>query len=277
MPLEDLGQLQKELKLLVKPLDALNKIVLTKPDSLSEIERLLKELPPGETLGQAINEWRAKIKSVLEKINRERREAFNKILADFIRKEQAKNTSVREFDQSWRVGPIEIKLRAVQAQIQMAYNQQPITKWVSIGTCEDIEKLFEEVNRKLCDLTIPFDTLTDVFWSAYDYLWWQQEKQNNPNFDLVPLKNFCQEVHITLIRTLKKMKKATQKEFPLWAFLYNLDIYFSNIAQVPLEKRLGLQTGSQAQTTTMGMVTGGMDALKDYKTYCYVFAATGRK
>jgi hypothetical protein len=38
MPLEDLGQLQKELKLLVKPLDALNKIVLTKPDSLNEIE-----------------------------------------------------------------------------------------------------------------------------------------------------------------------------------------------------------------------------------------------
>ncbi|CAA9583936.1 MAG: hypothetical protein AVDCRST_MAG88-3684, partial [uncultured Thermomicrobiales bacterium] len=38
----------------------------------------------------------------------------------------------------------------------------------------------------------------------------------------------------------------------------------------PGSPRLGLQTGSQQESRTIGMVVNGLDAHQDYKTMCFI-------
>lgn len=269
---EEFKQLQKELKAVTQHIDSLKKITPTKTESLIEIEKSLRMLPPSDTIGRAIEEWRQKAQSLIERVKQQNKEAFNKILADFIREEQAKDISTREFDNSWRIGSLEIQLRREQSQVQIAYNQQIIVKWFTISSLEDIRKNYDNSMRKLKESTVPFEILIDIFWDSYEYLRWQQKKKTLDHSELVPLKNFFYEVQLFLRRKAKKDNISLPKEFTMWAFLYNLDLYRSRASDISDEKRLGCQTGSQAESARMGIVTNGLDAIHDYKTYCYIYA-----
>jgi len=65
-------------------------------------------------------------------------------------------------------------------------------------------------------------------------------------------------------------KKLRWGELPRWAFLYNLDRYRALGAAAPDAGRLGLQTGSQQESRTIGVVVNGLDAHQDYKTMCFI-------
>jgi len=88
--------------------------------------------------------------------------------------------------------------------------------------------------------------------------------------------DFYKEVRIALIRNCL-VKKPTSKidkylDFPLWAFLYNLDIYRS--LEIPIEQKLGFQTGSQVESSK-GLVINGLNPQDDYKVMCYVIPPCG--
>jgi len=272
MTTENFKQLQNELKSIIQKLNTFNKVNLNKAESFTEIERIIKSLPSSETSGRAIGEWQKKARIEVDKAKQARKNKFRGILAGFIKGQQAKRVPTREFGQSWRVGPLAVQLRSEFAQIQIAYNNEVVIKWSSLSQTDDILKIYEAALKKLEETTLPLNKQVEVFWSAYDYLRWQQTRNNVSHPELVPLKNFYLETKVALTRFNLHKKVTLQKEYPLWAFLYNLDIYHSKIAETPPKNRLGLQTGSQDQSRKMGIVTNGLNPLQDYRTYCYIHA-----
>lgn len=272
MSVDDLKLILKELQLTKKYLDAFYKINLKKAEGFVELEKCLKELPKGEMLGRAIDDWKAKTLSVLDRIIAERKQEFSRYVSEFIRNCRAQMISTREFQNAWRVGPLELKLRPEQATAQFAYNNQVVLKWFPVSSVDDLAAKYVTVNKELERFRLPIDLLSEVFFDAYEYLRWKRNNANSSNDRAVPARKFYQEVRVALLRKRIELKQP-YNDLPLWAFLYNLDLYFASITHIPQSKKLGLQTGSQHEVSKgFGIVVNGLDALQDYKTICYIIS-----
>jgi len=270
MSAEELKQLLKDLQGKKKYLDVFSKIDMKKAEGFVEFGKRLRELPKGEILGQAIDEWKTKALSVYEKITNEKRSEFSAYVAEFIRSCRAENMPTREFQNAWRVGPVELQLRPEHGTAQYAYNNQIILKWFPVASANDLLSKYSSVKKQLEDNKLPTDLLADVFFDAYEYLKWKRNQRGLSNDRTVPAREFYKEVRVALLRKRLELKQSP-KDLQLWAFLYNLDLYSASITQIPQTKRLGLQSGSQHEVSKgLGIVVNGLDALQDYKTICYI-------
>ncbi|MFA5385204.1 MAG: hypothetical protein WC364_11175 [Eubacteriales bacterium] len=271
--------LQNDFSKIINMLNAITKVVPGRIDSLDKVEAALSKLPAGETLGKSIDESREKINNFINVARRERALSFKRFEADFIRTVREQK-HIREMDQGWRVGALEIQVKREQSQIRFLYNKEVIMGWQPVGNREDVDKAEERALAMLKESELPADVLMEIFWDAYEHAKESRRKAGEDYTQLVPILDFYREVRLALFRYQLKGKKLDKKlshaDFPRWAFLYNLDHYRLRISDIPEEKRLGFQTGSQKDVSSgMGVVINGLDAREDYKVICYVIPVGG--
>ena len=271
MAIDGLLKLQKELNHhIVEPLQKLCKINLAKPEKLEDFDKLIRALPTGEILGNALNEWVRKVQDSLRVEQATRKNEFGRIFSDFIRLQKDANIKTREFTNSWRVGLLEVELRPEYAQVRCRYNEQVLNKWTPITKLEDFKSLYDSTSDKIRKCEIPFPILRDAMWEAYEYV---RSKQNVSMFNRqsVPAKEMIKELKVVLYRKSLERKAPRLKETSDWVFLYNVDLYFSKLREIPSDKRLSLEAGSQLEISKgKGIILNGLDAGQDYKIYCYL-------
>ncbi len=274
-----LPQLQAEFRRFVGPLAAFTKVKASDPRALERFDAALKRLPPGETLGQALDELRERAARALEDARRERIAAFRPLEVEYVRAAREAGKSLRERANGWRVDMLELQLQREQARARFFYNREALVPWSPIGGPEDLANLEERARGLLGRAAYPDEMLTTVFWDAYEGERARRRAADRPRPETVPLLDFYRGVRVALVRyELEEQapdKKLRYGELPRWAFLYNLDRYRALGTAVPEERRLGLQTGSQQESRTIGVVVNGLDAQQDYKTMCFILPAKG--
>lgn len=273
-----LKALARDAQALSKPLEAIAKLKPGDAEALDRLQKALASLPTGEQLGHALNELRVRAETTLRDARAARAESFRRHEADFVREQRAAGTPVRESgSDSWRVGPLELELQREASKARLLYNRDPVTAWKPIGSREDLNGLVAAAHKNLEGAALPADALPELLWDAYEHLRRSAARQD-AGAVRVPLNEFFREVRVALtrheLRSGKPDRKLTRTELPRWAFLYNLDRYRRMLPELPAERRLGFETGSQHDHQKgMAMVMNGLDANADYKSYCYVYAA----
>ena len=270
-----LNEVIKTLKNVFKSFKTIEKLKPNDADALEKLEKFLKEIPAPDILSRALHENIDMAKKTVDEIKRNRLQSFKRIEAEYIRGLTAEGKSCREKAGGWRVGCLEIKTAPELSKIKILYNGEELIKWQYVSSKDDIVALEKEALQMLDSQMIPEQELIEVFWDAY-----QQAVSRNTSTDsrLVLIKDFYKEVRISLIRRYLESKNITAKldkyvEFPLWAFLFNLDRYRALGKNIPENKRLVLQTGSMQETSQgKGFVVNGLEPNEDYKMMCYVVA-----
>ncbi len=270
--MEEIKQHLKGLQNITRCFTGFQKVNLKKTEGLNEFEKLIRALPSGEIIGKSLDEWKTQAAMSLQKLMSIRKAEFGRYVADFIRAQKELKTSIREFNNAWRIGPVEMQLRPEQADVQFNYNNEVLVKWFPVSSADNLSNRYAEVKKQLDDMALPIEKLTEVFWLAYEYLKWKRSLNNESNAHVVPALDFYREVRVSLFRSALESKQ-TPKVMPLWAFLYNLDRYCSASSQILQNKRIGLQSGSQHEVSNKkGIIVNGLDALQDYKTICHIIA-----
>ncbi len=269
-----LNEILKVLKNTFKYFYTIEGIKTNDPNALEKLEKFLKEIPSPDILSQAINENINIVRKAVDEIKSNRLQSFKKIETEYIRSLQAEQKPYREKSGGWRVGHFEIKTSPELSKVKFLYNNEILINWTYINSKEDFISLEKQAMDMLNRELIPKEELIEVFWDAY-----QQgvNKNNNSNSNLVPIKDFYKEVRISLIRRYLDTKSPTSKidkyiDFPLWAFLYNLDTYRAFGKNIPENKKIILQTGSMQETSQgKGLIVNGLNTNEDYKIMCYVY------
>ncbi|NLX03474.1 MAG: hypothetical protein GXY40_13265 [Syntrophomonadaceae bacterium] len=268
--------LQKEILKIEQVFSAFTKIKSNDADALDKFNKGLKKLPPGQIIGTAVEELREKITSFIQQSQQTRMESFGRIEAEFIRNTRKQHKSVREQARGWRIGPLEVEMDREQSRVRFLYNREVLLPWQSVFCKEDIEKSELKALDMLGKSLLPEPTLIKTCWETYQNLKILSNRPGANHSELVPIDAFYRELRAQLVRTQLETKKPDSKlnyiEMPRWAFLYNLDCY-RTIRFPDQTPRLGFQAGSQMEVSKgMGFVLNGLDALEDYKTFCYVIA-----
>ncbi|HID31144.1 MAG TPA: hypothetical protein EYP19_14255, partial [Desulfobacterales bacterium] len=116
--------LQAEFKRIIKLFETFIKIKPNSPDLLEKIEKALQTLPPMDTISRTIEDLCGETQAFLQQARQERIRAFKSIEADFIRSARSQGTPVRELDNAWRVGMLEVKVRRDQFKVAFFYNHE---------------------------------------------------------------------------------------------------------------------------------------------------------
>ncbi len=272
----EIKAVQRDANSLIKRLQPLAKLKSADPKVIDALTRALATLPSSSEVGAAVDELRGRSEKIVRQAGSQRAALTRTIEAEFIRKRRESGDAVREAGEAaWRVGSIEIQFDREQARARVLYNREQLLPWAATRHLEDVEELANKAQQKLRSATIPDESLADVFSGAYEYLASKARNQMSGSYR-APLPEFYREVRVALARHELSNGKAERKlesaDFPLWAFLYNLDRYRA-LADLPAERRLNFETGSQSDhQKRMAMTVNGLDAASDYKSYCYVYA-----
>ena len=275
----ELPQLQAEYRRLVAPLSALAKLKPADPRVLERLDAALKRLPPGDTLGQTLDQLRERTERYLQPARRERIAALRPIEAEWVRAARDAAKSLRERSAGWRVDLLELGLQREQARARFFYNREALTPWSPVGSAADLTALEDRALALLRGVAFPDAMLLAVFRDAYDSEHAARQRAGKGRAESIPLPDFYRSVRVALVRHelagQGPEKKLRWAELPRWAFLYNLDRYRALAATLPEDQRLGLQTGSQQESRQFGLVVNGLDATQDYKTMCFVVPFSG--
>ncbi len=271
-----------QLRRLYAPLTRIGTVRPTAADAADRIEQALGRLPPGAAIGAAIDELRGQLEDALAEQRRVNIEAFGLHEAAFIRAAREADTALREQNSGWRVGPIELAFRRGAAQACAMYNHEQIVRWTAVADVSDLDKIVQR-GQTLLDrarASLPDDLLIAVTWDAYAAARAARAAARTHSPDTVPVLDFYRDLRFALVRHDLAGKRPETKlahaEMPKWAFLYNLDRYRALSAETPTERRLGFQTGSQAESTRGRCVTlNGLDAAQEYKEFCHVLPPRG--
>jgi hypothetical protein len=274
---KQMTDLVKSFKDILRFTNSFKEIKSDKIDALERLEKAVKGIPPSiDTFIIALEENRSNAKKFIEKAKAIRSESFKRHEAEYIKSLNSESKPVREYSNGWRTGKLMIKVRPGLSKIKILYNEQVLINWTSVNSKEDFIDLENRANDMLSAQVIPEQDIIDVFFEAFKQA--KNHLSGKANSYLVPVLDFYKEVRIALIRKLLENKGSAAKidryhKFPLWAFLYNLDIYRSLGSKVPDNKRLGLQTGSmQEASQNKGLVVNGLNPNDEYKVMCYVIA-----
>jgi len=271
MKTEELIKLQKELtQHILRPIQKMSKVNLRRPEKLEELEKTLNLLPSGAVFGGALDEWAKKVRSAIYAEREARSEEFWKIFNEFVRTQRELGTKVREFSKSWRVGLLEIGLRPERSEVRLSYNEETVAGWKAVTTAGELKGLYDAAVDKLKKSEIPTGVFNDAMWETYKFLESTQVNRELFNVWSVPAVDFLKELNVVLYRKSLERKVSKLKDTSKWVFLYNIDLYFSMRREVPSEKRLSLEAGSQMEISKgKGILLNGLDASQDYKVYCY--------
>lgn len=270
--------LQRDAQTLAKQFEPLAKLKPGDADALEVLEKALKALPTGQQIGVAVDELRSRGSAALAAARSTRADSFGRLEAEFIRHQRESGALLRESgNSSWRVGPVELELQRESSRARVLYNREAITAWKAVGSREDLERLLSGAIKNLESASLPESELPEVLWDAYEHLR-RTHTRSDAGHVRVPLLDLFREVRVVLarheLRSGKPDRKLTRTDLPRWAFLYNLDRYRRMLPNLPADRRLSLETGSQHDHQKgRAMVVNGLDPNEDYKPYCYAYAA----
>ncbi|WP_373064705.1 hypothetical protein [Gemmatimonas sp.] len=258
--------------------EALANLKAGEADALDLLEKAMKALPTGEQIGRAVDELRTRASAALSSARGARAGLFGTIESAFIKQQREASVILREAgNSSWRIGMFELELQRESSRARVSYNREPVTEWRAIGVRDDLDKLLSGAKKSLESTAIPESDLPDLLWEAYEYLRTIGARSTGGTGRL-PLLELYKEVRVVLtrqeLRSGKPDRKLSRTELPRWAFLYNIDRYRRLLPNLPAERRLSFETGSQHDHQKgLAMVANGLDPNADYKAYCYVYAA----
>jgi hypothetical protein len=271
MKTEELSKLQKELtQQILRPIQKISRVNLSKPEKLEDFYKALSLLPSGMVFGGALDEWTKKVRSAIDTERRARSEDFWKLFNEFTRTQKELGTKSREFSKSWRVGLLEVGLRPDRSEVQFSYNEETVAGWKAVTTARELKALYDAAVDRLKKNEIPTGVLIDAMRETHEFLKSKQVNKDLFNVRSVPAVDFLKELNVVLYRKSLERKVSRLKDTSKWVFLYNIDLYFSKLREVPSEKRLSLEAGSQLEISKgKGILLNGLDASQDYKIYCY--------
>ena len=259
-----------DLKKVLAPLEVLTRVKLGAADSLAELEKALAKTRTGQTMVQSIDELLSELRRVTADAAQARDQESRKAISAFVREAKDSGIGVRESANGFRVEELELVVRKNQFRFQ--YNQQPLrSKWESARQSSDISRTWNEAKTLINKFRIEQVQLAEMFAVTYEQCSSSISGSTDPR--RVMIQDFYKEFRITQARydiNRKADKVLTFPEFPVWAFLYNLDLYIAHAGSTALEHRLALETGSQAETNKSGYVTHGLNPLQDYRMHVFL-------
>ena len=271
--------LLKTFKEFSKYLKAFQSIKPGEANAIEKFERAIKELPAPELLIKALEENITAGRKFIEEVRDIRAQSFKKHETEYIKDLKTEGKHIREYSGGWRVGKLQINVKPELSKVRILFNGEILINWSNISSKTDFAVFEAKADSMLDRESIPGNEIIDILWESF-----RQSLSHMPdktNTSLVPIRDFYKEVRIALLRKFLDGKNPTVKidkhlEFPIWAFLYNLDIYRSLGSKIPDNKKLGLQTGSMQEVSQgKGLVVNGLDPYDEYKVMCYVFAVRG--
>lgn len=264
--------LKSELKNIFRDVEALLKIDIKTFKDMQTFEDKLIKSALGTDMGQAFEDWKSRARQLVGRTRSESREEFGRYVTEFVRTRQEAGVKTRDFQKAWRLGPLKMELKPDQASVRFLYNDQILCGWTAITSSSDIDKLCGYALKQLEDHAIPNELLVELLEAAIEMAKFQMKPSPASESTHVPIKEFFFETEMMLIRRNKLHKgKYKVQNLPLWAFLYNVDRYRSMLKDLPIEKRLQFDHGSQQEIGKgMGLTLNGLDASEDYKTFCFV-------
>jgi hypothetical protein len=273
----DLVALQRDLQLLLKPVLALAKVKKSsKADVIDQLVRVLERFPATIDLGPAVDEIRARAQRVVTEGRRQREGTLKQVVGGLVGLRKGSGEDVREVASGWRIGRFELEVDTSHPRVRVLYNKEALVPWSAVAAEGDLDALLTSAARKLETAELPTERLVGLFWSAFEGALNAARKVTPTT--RVPLREFYRAVRVELVRdelatASHPDARLKHAEFPTWAFLYNLDRYRSASAEIPPDKSLVLETGSQQDHQKgMAMVLNGLKATQDYKSYCYIYS-----
>lgn len=274
MEKQKLDDILKSFKAITKYFTDIEKIKPSDQSAVEKLEKAIKKLPEPDVFSKIIHEKIDLAMQYIEEYKTESIENFKKSEAEYIREIQSKGTYVKELSNGWRVGRIVFSFRPEYCMASVLYNNEVLIDWSKVNSKLDFMELEEKANRILDNAAMPIEELQELFFEAIRHARVRNTSKGNTN--LVPIKDFYKEVFLELtwkqIEKKNSIKSIKEIDFPLWKFLYNLDVYQSKASEIPVNKRLGLQTGSLQETMRgKGLVVNGLSPQSEYKVMCYVY------
>jgi len=272
----DFEIIKKDMLKIEKKISAIRFIKPKDPKFLEKLESYQKTLPRGAEIGPILDEVSKKLKDYIESSNKNRLSFFRPLINQYINSLQGRNIVYRMIDNTlFRVGCLEIETQPEKGNIRILFNKNTILPWTPVREMNDIESSIQAAHAKLKEMEVPLDEFSRMLHYAYHKVRARQEKERKPNPDYVMLKPLHSEILVELFKRQLKGKKNLNVKmkdifFPDWAFLYNLDLYRAKLSQIPEEKRLLFETGSQSETEKYGVVLNGLTAQSEYKKFCYL-------
>jgi len=271
---ENLNILKKNVSKFVKIFDEFRKIDSKDEDSIEKIEKLIQKFPESSDLLTQIEAIKSGLDTHIRESRKIRAGNFNTIFNEYLDNLQKSKRSSRQIDNNkLRVRMLELQADPKRSSIQFLFNKRELIPWKHVICSDDIVRYENECIETLKKNKIPETDIGDIFYRAYLNALGKNQREKRTYSDFVLIEDFYEEVQIELFRQQLHTKKSgdsgTTITFPIWAFLYNLDIYrkMSNISE---ENKLTLEIGSQIETHKYGIVLNGLDPNSDYKMFCYI-------
>lgn len=266
---ERLSEVLKAYKSLAKIFLPFEKMKINDDDIIEKFEKALDQINK-DVIIKILDDNTVIARELINKAKVFRLQLFKRYEADFINSIKAKGEKIREYNNGWRIGKIEVQVKPELSKVRALYNTEILINWQLINNPNDLVKIFKEANIMLENNALEDDLLIESFTEAY------KSASIHNNSYMIPIFDFYRELRVTLIKKFLEKKSPDSKidkyvNFPKWAFLYNLDRYFSLIQNKSLKERLTLITGSQHEVSKgNGMVINGLEPNTDYKVICYV-------
>ncbi|MHB8644265.1 MAG: hypothetical protein ACYDAR_00590 [Thermomicrobiales bacterium] len=274
-----LASVLTQFKRLGAPLTDIGMVRPAAADAAERIEAALRRVPSADALGATVDRLRVELREALERQQRIYTEEFRRHEAAFIHAVQEAGSPLREQNDGWRIGAVELEFRRGAARARALFNHEEIVRWGRVTDVSDLEQLEKKARTVLERAALPDELLIAVVWDAYTRSRTARITARRPSADVVPVLDFYRELRIALARydlDKRPAAKLAHSDMPKWSFLYNLDRYRALGATVPADQRLGFQTGSQAESTRGRCVTlNGLDATQDYKEFCHLLPPRG--
>ncbi|NMA03290.1 MAG: hypothetical protein GX925_01165 [Clostridiales bacterium] len=255
------------------------KIKSTDSDAIEKLEKAISRIPEIDILGSEIEKHKLSCQEFINKIKIEKVKDFKKHETGYIKEMINQGKIVREYSGGWRINKFQLNTKPEFAKCRILYNGEVVIKWSNINSKEDFIELEEKADSMLNDAIIPKEQLVELFWEAYTQGIFRLNSTGDPK--ILPIHDLYKEFRIALIRKHLESKKITGKinkylEFPLWNFLYNMDMYRMWGSEIPDNKKIVLQTGSMQETSKgKGFIVNGINANEEYKVMCYAYAYKG--
>jgi hypothetical protein len=269
-------QVQRTAAALVARLKPLASIKVGSASASRDLERALDGLGEPETFSRALADLSNQASEIVKESRRRRADELRAALAAYLR--QAGREDARETAVGWRIGRIELEVRVEEGTLRSLYNREPLSAWTAVSEPAHVEACLRDAEKLLDAAEIPIDALAPALISAYDFLAARTDGLNLGS-RRVALKDLLEEVQVVLARDAIKARKPRAAEaavrMPLWALLYNADLYRASANEAPAGDRLMFESGSTNETKRIGLTLNGLEAGRDYQRLCFVRRIAG--
>lgn len=272
----ELNKLKKEYSDSFKGIIDISKMKID-DEALDLFDNIVKKMPPGQTLGNRVEELRKKSNEIIRELMRVRIESFQRGVTKFVNDSRDNGSFVKQTSDGWRIDQFEYVLKTEVAKVCLLYNREIIIPWHSVGSSEDLEKLKNKAIGLLKKFEIDFDEMLTAFVDGFKEAVRRRKQANLSTESPIDIHDFIREFRIALLRnqlTGKLGKELKYADLPEWALLYNLDRYKMNMSNIPENKRFILSVPSQkTQSEGKSVLLGGLDYKRDYEYFSGVKAS----